>query len=1236
MNNYPTIWCQRWTLVLAGVTLVYGALPVLARYPYSAEIESVSGHWTGTQAELVWSTTVEYGTSGFRVFRQDAGDEVPLHDGFIPADITRPAGTYSVADAEQKEGAQATYRLEELRGDGSLLTLGVWTVTFLESAPESSAMLAASPPDGAAFAATPATGPAVKLAVRSNDVYSVSFTAIAAVLGLPPDEVAVRAADARLAMRCGSDPVAYLADAEGERILFHGWPASNTYTKANIFWIEPGDGRHIQRTAPDDVQVSPNLTFRSVRPFEEDLAIMTERGILRDDLYFWKSVVAGHATNGERTFDVPLDGYAGGDLTVTVHLIGWNDTTLNPDHQADIRFNGESLGSVFFDGKDEVLASFTVPEAQLLPSGNVLHIRGILQDGHITSLFVIDTFEVEYTRTYAPFGALLRADDGGHERLSADRFTAPLVLEVTDRCNPVWIADASGALPSGHSWPVAAGTAWALREWQGIPDITPQAGGFGAWMREQTNAVDYLVIAPRAFEDSARVLAAYRSGQGLRTAVALYEEICDQFADGLNSPEALQTLLAYTRQNWAAAPWMVVLGGWGHYDYLGATTPLANPLPPLLATDSATLRPTDGRFADLTGNEVPDLAIGRIPAQNIAQFNAYIDKVKAYEAGGPQASYGQAQFAADNVDAGGDFTASNLEIATQTQARYAPVFTTLDSNTVAGVRADIRAAFTNGLGMIHYTGHGSYQQLAGENLLHVNDVNAMVNPPVPFFISLTCLIGRFDMLTIRSLGETLALHAGGGTLAVYTPSGLSWNHYATSFGKEFHRVHAVERCNTIGPALMRTRQSVGDVTGSYAVAIRTYNLLGDPALKLRGGEGDPSPSWTGSFAHWRWERFSYDELADPANSLDAVGAFVSQHGFIAVSPTGRTHASDSATGQVIGVSAIVSWTAVADQSWITITEGSAGTNSGEVIYRVATNGGAARAGSVLVNGGGTSLAFRVLQEARPAPCPWPADTVVTDTRCPVFAWPAVAGATWYQLWISRNGKTHATPWVEGAATWTPPSGLPGGNYTWWVRGWGPRAGYFAWSLRMDFSMAFSVPASIGQIAPAGVQDGNSLTFLWNRDANATWYQLWVSHPRGGGWVDQWHSMSGMGEGTVTINGHPGGESSWWLRGWGPDGMGPWTGPLAFSTPDPGPAKPVLIAPSGLVGSPVTFEYESARAQWFRIYVSRGGTAVIDRWTTSATFDGGTLRGGSYSWWVGGWNGVTDRVVWSDRGEFAIP
>jgi hypothetical protein len=517
-----------------------------------------------------------------------------------------------------------------------------------------------------------------------------------------------------------------------------------------------------------------------------------------------------------------------------------------------------------------VAAVFTAPASAVAPSGNQMKIKGILQADHVNSTFLIDGFTAAYERTYSATGDLLRAGDGGHGRLSAVRFSDPVVLDISDPYRPVLIAEVAGSIPAGWSWAAGAGTQWAIRERALLPQAMPRPAGFGDWMRSGTNALDYLVIAPRAFEVPARALADYRSSMGLRSAVAIYEDICDQFAGGLNTPEAIRSCLAYAHQNWAVAPWMAVLGGWGHYDYLGTITSATNYLPALLGSDSATLRPADGLMADLDGDEVPDLAVGRLPVQSVDQFNAYLAKLQAYEAAGPQAWQGRVVFASDNADAAGDFLATNQDMASETGHRYATEFTALDESPMEEVRAAIRAAFTNGSAVVHYTGHGNYRQLAGENLLHYTNAITLVNPPVPLFASMTCLIGRFDiyLASQRCLAEAIVLQPAGGALAVYSPSGLSYNLFAAQFGREFHRIHAVERADTIGPALLRTRRSFGVLWGLFADSIRTYNLLGDPAMKLQGGGGGTPPAWVPTYAQWRWERLSYTDLAATGGSSE--------------------------------------------------------------------------------------------------------------------------------------------------------------------------------------------------------------------------------------------------------------------------------------------------------------------------------------------------------------------------------
>jgi len=88
-----------------------------------------------------------------------------------------------------------------------------------------------------------------------------------------------------------------------------------------------------------------------------------------------------------------------------------------------------------------------------------------------------------------------------------------------------------------------------------------------------------------------------------------------------------------------------------------------------------------------------------------------------------------------------------------------------------------------------------------------------------------------------------------------------------------------------------------------------------------------------------------------------------------LAPTNRTHANTSVAGQTVTVTANVSsnakvpWTASKSASWITVTGGASGTNSGVVTYSVQANPGPARVGTITVAGGGITKTCTVSQSA---------------------------------------------------------------------------------------------------------------------------------------------------------------------------------------------------------------------------------------------------------------------------------
>ena len=312
---------------------------------------------------------------------------------------------------------------------------------------------------------------------------------------------------------------------------------------------------------------------------------------------------------------------------------------------------------------------------------------------------------------------------------------------------------------------------------------------------------------------------------------------------GVRTPEAIPELLSYAAATWARPPQMVVLAGNGHYDYLGANTSEANHLPPMLIQTPSGVCASDALLANAGGDDLPDMAIGRLPALTPADLTAMIAKIKAYEAGFGSEWQNQLVLVSDKTDSAGDFRAANARLGQLATGPYSVAERIeLDTLALPAARAKLMDRFKTGAGFIHYTGHGGLHNLSAKNLLTEADVAAMTNAERPAItVALSCLAGRYEVPATSSLGEAL-MRARGGAVAVLGPSGLSRNDPATDLGAAFYRAILQEGEGRMGPAFLKARRSLASTlfTGETP---EIYNLLGDPALRLAGNAvADETPA----------------------------------------------------------------------------------------------------------------------------------------------------------------------------------------------------------------------------------------------------------------------------------------------------------------------------------------------------------------------------------------------------------
>jgi uncharacterized repeat protein (TIGR01451 family) len=835
-----------------------------------AEIGEVWGEWRDGTGHVVWRTSSEWGTAGFFVVRIDpeTGEETRLNTQLIPSAFQESGARYEWVDPLVLEGDTGHYRLEEVELAGTVLDLGTHEVLFTEPLPVVKTARAVAEPEVLALPARAMVksmrqSSALKVTFRKEGLYGVSLQGIATGMGRSLEEIEAWLVDDGLSFRSQFQPIPILLDADRSQLVFYGQPAENWYTRDTAILITHDKGLAMSRRDPGSAEGETEFPVQ-VR-IEEDRYPFDSATTLPEDFYYWDYVISGHATLGLKDFAIDLTGYAGGDVELTVRLMGWSNTEWDPDHLAEFLFNGAVAGSVAFDGQDQLEAELIIPAAQIIDGVNTLSVKGVLQEGHTHSYFVVDRIDASFTRNLTPLAdctALFRA--GPASDVSAAAFVEPLAMALDESGVPTWIADENGELPT-KTWAITVeNERFAVVEADAVPLLTPEPAAADAWFLSPDNRIDYLVITSRDLAAAAQELADYRTDQGLRVGVATFEDICDLMTGGLRTPEAIPELLAYAQATWAEAPWMVVLAGNGHYDYLSALNNEVNHVPPMLLQTHDGIFAADGLLADTDGDELPDIAIGRLPAITVADLEAMIAKIKAFESRFGREWQNMFILASDVADLAGDFMGANDALESLAGEDYPVDRIDLDATGITPAHNKLMSYYQSGAGFIHYTGHGGLNNLSSQGLLKGTDVASMNNPTrPPITVALSCLVGRFEAPGINSLGELLMRKTDGGSVAVWGPSGLSRNAPAVELGEAFYRAVMQESSGALGLAILQAYNGLQvDIFSRDTVAI--YNLLGDPALRIASNTGGhPSDN---NFAQWRWQHFNPEELTNSSIS----------------------------------------------------------------------------------------------------------------------------------------------------------------------------------------------------------------------------------------------------------------------------------------------------------------------------------------------------------------------------------
>ncbi len=430
-------------------------------------------------------------------------------------------------------------------------------------------------------------------------------------------------------------------------------------------------------------------------------------------------------------------------------------------------------------------------------------------------------------------------------------------------------------------------------------------------LKNSAQQADMIVIAHPAVLDAApgacvganptgclSELLAFRAtpaGGGLTSKIVRLDDIEDEFNDGLSGPAAIREFLRWVLSTTPGEGWQdprpayVMLVGDGSYRYKDGTS-MGNFVPTqILFKDALQLGyyASDNMLGAVVGNDpIPDLVIGRVPARSTADANAMLQKILNYEQSPTLGSWrSHALFVSDRGKTGNN-PAEALQFeglnATAEALMQRPPYTSRhlrywsdyydDNPTPAATNAmrdDLKDA-VNGVGgiadgaaIVQFMGHGSFTVWSDDAFFDERfapyDSDDLINANrLPWLLAHNCLTGGFHIDSSSTMAENWFRRQGGGAVATFSPSGLSFNFIGDTvinviwddlFGRTKERHLAVPVLDTTA-----TLCAQGSVE-----SCQHYILLGDPATNLAlksvgpptqldatGGNAQVQISWTAS------------------------------------------------------------------------------------------------------------------------------------------------------------------------------------------------------------------------------------------------------------------------------------------------------------------------------------------------------------------------------------------------------
>ncbi|MEA3337534.1 MAG: C25 family cysteine peptidase [Chloroflexota bacterium] len=690
----------------------------------------------------------------------------------------------------------------------------------------------------------------------------------------------------------------------GDLVLFYAEPYTGRWQNHDVYQFTYGGAASGARIGERAVVPDPNAPVIttisrtehvefdrhyggfSPRPIEEDHWFDEQRGVnTSTQTISW--------TYPLELFDPLTDGTA--ELRAVIHSVV--PRPQNPDHYAGLWLNATHVGDYFWDAttQPEIAIEETLPVGWLNNPSNQIIIeadRNQLPDP-VSYYLWPDWVEVTYPSEANAQNDRLYIEslaEGANEVQVNDFSTDEVaVYDVRDTKHPVRL-ETTATHWTGSSYQLSfwdeaqPDPAYMLSAMDADTLLAPLAiemNELSNWMSPD-HSYDYIAVIGSSrtriglrntigdeLSSAVQPLLDHRAAEGFRVAKVDVQDIYDELSFGRANPQAIRDFLTYAYWNWNQNEDPVgylLLVGDTTLDLRYATDPaLHNLIPPYLAHVDPLLgeAPADSRFVSVDGPDdyMPDMAIGRIPANSASEVNNAVTKILANENAGrlPDDDWqSRVWFGAGRCnDHAGNFQAvSNMLRADWLPGYYhdqqvyfgdPSICPQSDANTWDDFNSLVWNAFDQGALYFQWYGHGNTFRWGGGALFGLPEIDGLQpNTNWPMTAHFACTTGYFvhTYTGTQSLGESfLVRHSDRGSVADFSGAGIHTFSAMRLFNQGVIQSFLEDRIERIGDAVNASELFYFQHTLAYHDVIDTMTLFGDPASKLQYPHPRSNSTW---------------------------------------------------------------------------------------------------------------------------------------------------------------------------------------------------------------------------------------------------------------------------------------------------------------------------------------------------------------------------------------------------------